>query len=158
MTWQIFRFHPYCCRFGFCKQPRLVMDAKVFWGDTNIADPALDRLLQVGRYMGLINKVSTRIPPWIELIAAGVDCKAEDPAWPWCRPSQHDRPPLTLLIKVLLLDLLPPSPPTSLAQISPPIQTKSSYSNLVKPCCSQALSLILSCMVHIKKDQQCDFR
>ena len=86
---------------------------------------------------------------------AGVDRKAEDPAWPWCRPSQHDRPPLSFLIKGLLLDLLPPTPPTSPAQSPPLVQTKS---NLVKPCSSQPLSLILSCMVHIKKDQQCDFR
>merc|ERR1719158_901282 len=29
--------------FGFCEQPRLVMEAKVLWGDTNISNPALDR-------------------------------------------------------------------------------------------------------------------
>ena len=39
-----------CPRFGFVEQPRLVMGAKLFWNETNISNPALDRVLQVGTW------------------------------------------------------------------------------------------------------------
>ena len=39
-----------CPRFGFVEQPRLVMGVKLFWNETNISNPALDRVLQVGTW------------------------------------------------------------------------------------------------------------
>ena len=66
-----------CPRFGFVEQPRLVMGAKLFWNETNISNPALDRVLQVGTWSltddgkyktfnchCIVSQVNKQIPPF----------------------------------------------------------------------------------------------